>query len=498
MMNEIFIGIDLGSSGLKAVAIDGHSGVALCTVGVTLAYERSPSGGCQIAGVGIHTALHTLLRKIVFELGPRSKEVRAIACTGHGAGLYALNNAGELVNGFGIASTDQRAGLAAMHLSHQIGDKLFEEVGSMPWGGQPTMIAAELSKQTCDFLTDIQHVFFAKDYLTYLLTGEIATDHTDAGTAGLISLEHKTWSSVALEAVGLSNWLPDKLPPLQISGSIVGTLLPKNANALGLPLNVPVAIGAIDLMAAMTAAGATQKNQAVSVFGTWCVNAMLGPIIEPKPRVGAIVSLGESDLRLYMENSPASMANITWLAKVFGMASAKDVMAASATAPRLANGVRFLPYVNGSSSPAGASGTFLGLKAHCTRADMARAVVESVAALHAIHIARFKAGKLSVDRLSVLGGGARDLQLTQLLANLLDSPVHRIQDEEATARGAAMYAAKSCGYQIDAVDCPLLAPSELVEPQACEVERYAGFVSQFDLMTESMSAQFVKLSEHRL
>lgn len=491
MKSNILIGVDMGSSSLKALALEAGSGRAVALSRMPLPHARLAGGGCEVGAQAIGDALAHVLRDVAHQLGPRTAEVRAMACTGHGAGLYALDARGGLAGGRAVASTDQRADARARALAARCGARLFDEVGCSPWPGQPTVIAAELLGTDAVQRGDLHRLLFAKDYLGLLLTGEIATDASDASTAGLVSLATGGWSSAAFEASGLADLGPGAFGPIVPSGSVIGRLLPGPAAHSGLPAGIPVAMGAIDLLASMTAICAEGRGRAVSVFGTWCVNAVVGPVMDPKPAVAAIVNFGRARERLYMENSPSSMANIAWLAGVLGLPDARAVVDLAMTVPLGANGLRFLPFVNGGG---GVTAGFVGLKSHHTRADMARAVVDAVAALHARHVARLAAAGLAAADSTVLGGGAGDLRLVRLLAGLLGRPVERCADDETGARGAALYAAMSQGLDDASPASALLAPCEPVEPDAGEARAHADFNADFNQLIDSMSPAFTHLA----
>jgi L-xylulokinase len=321
----------------------------------------------------------------------------------------------------------------------------------------------------------------------FLLTGEIATDASDASTAGLLSVATGNWSTRAFAAAGIAGLAPQAFGPLVPSGEVVASLRPSEAAAHGLPAGIPVAMGAIDLLASMTAIRAQERSRAVSVLGTWCVNAVIGPVLEPRPEVVAVVNFGHREQRLYMENSPSSMANIAWLAGVLGLPDARAVVDLAMSVPLGAGGLRFLPFVNGG---AGVTAGFVGLKSHHTRGDMARAVVDAVAALHARHTARLAAGGLPVAASTVLGGGASDTRLVRLLAGLLGHPVERCADDETGARGAAIYAAMSQGIDTQ----PLYAPCDTVEPDPTQARAHADFNADFNELIATMSPVFGHLA----
>lgn len=484
----------MGSTGLKAVAFEAGSGAAVASSGRVLPFVQLPRGGCELSAHAIHTALFDALGSVAAQLGPRVHDVRAIGCTGHGAGLYALDADDRLVGGRAVASTDQRAGARAQDLAARDGAALFQEVGCGPWPGQPTLIAAELFGTEAAGRGAMRRLLFAKDYLGFLLTGEMATDASDASTAGLLSLSSGSWSRAAFDAAGLDLG-SIQLPPIVPSGTVIGPLLPSPARDCGLPAGLPVAIGAIDLLASLKAVGADERGEAVAVFGTWCVNAVVGPVVEPKPAVGAVVSFGAAARRLYLENSPSSMANVAWLARTLQFPSAAAVVDCAMSVPLGADGLRFLPFINGGAAPPHASAGFVGLKAHHDRSHMARAVVDSVVALHARHLRRLAAHGLGVTGLvAALGGGARDERMVRLLASLLGHPVERCGDDETGARGAALYAALSQGVQRADGGSVIPAHFSVVEPDAAARQAHADHAASFDQLVDGMASTFAQVT----
>jgi L-xylulokinase len=486
----------MGSTGLKAVAFDSGSGATLASAGSALPFFRLADGGCELSGDAIERVLMDALQAVAGQLGERRKHVRAICCTGHGAGLYALDRDLRLLRGRAVASTDQRAGARARALAVRCGPELFDEVGCPPWAGQPTLLAAELLGHEAVQRGALHRLAFAKDYLALLLTGELATDASDLGTAGLLSLATGTPSRLAFEAAGLADLGPAVLPLRLPPGAVIGHLLPGRAAKTGLPAHLPVAAGAIDVLASLAAVGADRSGQAVAVLGTWCVNAVMGRAIEPKPAVGAIVHVGHeteggADRRLYLDNSPSSMANIGWLARALQFASPAEAVDCAMTVPLGANGLRFLPFINGGGAPEGATAGFIGLKAHHDRAHMARAVVDAVAALHARHLARLASFGLGVPgRVAALGGGARDIRLVRLIATFLGHPVQRCGDDESGARGAAGYAARSQG--LPGLPAP---PMTWVEPDLPALSAHADYYDGLHELVDHLRPAFTHLAE---
>ncbi len=490
MNADIYIGIDMGSTGLKAVAFEAGSGRGLAAAGGGLPFLHLPGGGCELTAEAIETALVHALRSVAEQLGARSRHVRAVACTGHGAGLYALDRHQRLLRGRAVASTDQRAAARARKLGAQHGAALFNDVGCGSWSGQPTLIAAELLGADAVRHGEVHRLLFAKDYLTLLLTGEMVTDASDLSTAGLLSLATGEVSRKPFEAAGLADLGKGALPRIGQAGTVAGLLLSARAAQCGLPAGLPVAVGTIDLLASLAAVGADRQGQAVAILGTWCVNAVVGPVEAPQPAVGAVVHFGDAARRLYLENSPSSMANVAWLARTLNLPHAAAVVEAAMSVPLGAEGLRFLPFINGGGAPQGATAGFIGLQAHHGPAHMARAVVDAVGALHVRHLKRLASFGLGVPGLvSALGGGARDVRMVQLIAGFLGHAVERCGDDETGARGAASLAALSQGLQN-----ALPAQCERIAPPA-DADAHAAFYSSFNELVESLSPAFLKLAE---
>lgn len=494
MSSHVYIGLDLGSSSLKIAAFEGVDGTVLALAGASIPWQRAATGVCQVSGKVLRHFLTDLLAKVCRQLGRRARDVAAIACVGHGGGLYIVDAHGELQNDFAVSSTDQRATRFANTLSQTRGCQLFASVGCAPWSGQPSMIAADIFRQNPAAAHRAATLFFAKDYLSMMLCGELATDYSDASTAGLLDSKTRRPSELAFAVADVPWWKSELLAPLRDSGSPLGQLRPAVAAAVGLPAATPVAMGAIDLYGAMTAAGAVQPGDVAAVFGTWCVNAAVGP------NEGAFADAGNENVRgvsnvvlldsnksvMYMNNSAASMANTTWFAGTVNQSPAALLDAAFSCEPG-ANGLSYIPFINGGGN---ANAAFLGLRAFHTQADMARAVVEGVIALHAKSLNELVASGLPRRRLFALGGGAGDSRLTTLLATMLGETVYTPGPDESGARGAAMFAA----WSINEAAAPMQVPQIAIEPTSGQGRVYGNHLANFEAIMAEMEPVFLRTS----
>ena len=494
MSSHIYIGLDLGSTSLKIAAFDGNTGTALAQAGAPIPWQRAASGACQVPAGVVQQLLTDALSEVSRQLGGRTADVAAMACVGHGGGLYLVDADGALQDGFAVSSTDQRATPIANALARSEAHRLFGTVGCTPWSGQPTMIAAHIHQRNASAFECANTLLFAKDYVAMLLCGERATDYSDAATAGLLDSTTRHPSGLAFELAHVPCWTPSLLARLEESGSPLGQLLPEIAARTGLPSSIPVAMGAIDLYGAMTGVGATQPGDVAAVLGTWCVNATIGPSDDSMrtflDRAGAgisnVVLLDAGIAVMYMNNTAAAMANTTWFAGVVQQDAAQMLNAAFSAEPG-ANGLRYIPFINGGGD---ASAGFLGLRSFHTAADMARAVVEGVIALHAKSLNELAASGLPRHRLFALGGGAGDKRLSALLATMLDCTVYTPGADESGARGAAMFAAASLGHARTALQAPITK----VEPISGLGHFYGEYLADFEALLADMAPVFARLS----
>jgi L-xylulokinase len=493
MASHIYIGLDLGSTSLKIAAFDGEAGTVLAQAGAAIPWQRASTGTCQVPGSVLRPLIMGLLAQVAQQLGARVADVAAMASVGHGGGLYVVDAQEALEDDFAVSSTDQRATPIANALARREARQLFSKVGTGPWSGQPSMIAADIARLNPGAFKKASTLFFAKDYVAMVLCGERATDYSDASTAGLLDSSTRRPSELAFAVANVPIWRTTLLPRLQDSGSPLGQLRPELAAYTGFPASIPVAMGSIDLYGAMAGVGATQVGDVAAVLGTWCVNAAIGAddggmvnvLNAAAPGISNVVLLDSKQSVMYMNNSAAGMANTTWLANTL-QHSTSDLLSAAFSSEPGAHGLRYVPFINGGGD---ASAGFLGLRAFHTPADMARAAVEGVLALHARNLSTLFFSGVP-RRLFVLGGGAGDERLSALLATMLDSSVYTPGADESGARGAAMFAASAVGH----ASAPLQAPLKQVEPMAGLRSFYGQYLANFEGLLADLEPVFARLN----
>ncbi|MCG8479934.1 MAG: xylulokinase [Spirochaetales bacterium] len=325
----------------------------------------------------------------------------------------------------------------------------------------------------------------AKDYIVQRLTGEFVTDFSDASGTNMFDLREKTWSKEILDAIGV----PERMLPTPVaSTTVVGGVRDRVAEEAGLAPGTPVVIGGGDGACATVGAGVVRSGRAYNVLGTssWIAMAAEEPVIDPGQRTFTWVHL---DPALYMPCGTMQSAGFsyTWF---------KDVLCTleSAEADRLgsnvyetlneyvhrsapgARGLLFLPYLLGERSPwwePDARAAFVGLGASHTKEDMTRAVLEGVAHNLRIILGAFDE-TYSIERLVLIGGGARNDAWTRILADLWRRPLDIPEMvEDATSMGAAICGGVGVGlFDSFAVAEELVVPARTVEPNLDTADLY--------------------------
>jgi xylulokinase len=347
-------------------------------------------------------------------------------------------------------------------------------------------------------------------YVIYLLTGEVAVDHSSAGNiGGVYDIARRDWSDEALDMLGIpATMMPEHLVE---SSDVVGGLLSQWTEQLGLEAGTSIVAGGVDAAMATYAAGVTRAGQHVAMIGTsmcWgyinqSVDAHHGLISMPH------VFNGLQDIYVFGGAITAG-ASVTWYREQFCHAEIEAAKAIphgdphrlleedAAQIPAGSDGVMFLPYLMGERSPvwdAKASGAFVGLNLYHTRAHLYRAVLEGVAyALQHNIVAGRKGAKSLDDKLIVVGGAAHSDLWMSIIADITGFPVHTIEQDVEAAMGAALLAAY--GTKLISQETARGGWVKLIERAKPDPARQAVYAERFGIYTDLYPA--LKPVMHRL
>jgi xylulokinase len=454
----MLLGLDLGTSSVKALlmAEDGD----VLGVGSAPYSVRAPRPGW--AESTPEDWWKAALEATGAAVGRRGAEVSAFGLSGQMHGVVLVDEIGLPLRP-AVLWADARSGaeLAAYRGLDRDLDRRLANPSAVGMAG-PSLLW--LRDHEPDAYASARWALQPKDWLRMRMTGETATEPSDASATLLYDLLADDWAYGAVEDLGLRT---DLLAPIVPSGRVAGMLEGETAADLGLREGLPVAAGAADTAAAMLGTGLVLPGPVQLTIGTG------GQVVTPKERP-------EPDPRgrthLYRAASPGlwySMAAIQnaglaleWVRRVLGV-SWKNVYQEAFAVPPGSGGVTFLPYLSGERTPRfdpGARGAWTGLGLDHTRGHLLRAALEGVAFAFREALEALEDLGISAPELRLAGGGTGGSSgepWRQLLADVLGRPLLLLPDEissVASARGAAFLAGLASGVYPTAEDTLPLTP----------------------------------------
>ncbi len=412
----MYLGLDLGTSGLKGVLVDERQAI-LAEASAPLSVSRPRSGWAEQDPADWIAAAGTVLDRLQAARGLAG--LRGIGLSGQMHGAVLLDGAGEVLRP-AILWNDTRAHAEAAALD---ADPRFRAVtGNIVFPGFTAPKLPWVRAHEPEVFGRVAKVLLPKDYLRLWLTGETCTDMSDAAGTGWLDTGAREWSAPLLEACGLH---AGQMPRLVEGSAVSGRLRAALASRYGTGADVVVAGGGGDNAASAVGAGVVRAGQAFVSLGTSGVlfAATEGHRPDPESAVHAFChALPGAWHQMGVILSATDALN--WFAALVGQAPAELTCALG---PARAPGqTLFLPYLGGERTPlndAALRGAFLGLEHATDRAAATRAVLEGVAfALRDCRDALAGTGT-RIERLLALGGGARSEAWLQIIANALGCPV---------------------------------------------------------------------------
>lgn len=465
MSRPAVLGLDLGTSGVKAVLV-GADGAVLARADRGYALSSPCAGWAETDPALWEAAAREAVASV---LSAGDAEIRAVGLDGQMHGTVLVDNAGAPVRP-AVLWADGRA---------------TEELGA--WAGLPPEraralanplapgmtgpVLAWLARHEPDSIARAHRLLLPKDWLrTWLVPGAFVTDPSDASATLLWDLEQDGWSSAVLEATGIPESL---LPEVVPSDSVVGTLSPEVAASWGLPAGIPVVAGCADAAATLVGSQAAPGRLVVTV-GSGAQVVL--PRVEPR-FTGPIrhhtyrAADGGAYAMLAVMNAGIALSRVVEL-----LGGTWGDLYRDYDRTRPVPG--FVPFLSGERLPTGepaGSGRWFGLGLETERRDLFAAALEGLC----FTIRRGVESIPAVDDpvIDVAGGGTRSPVLTQLLADVLGRRLRRIDLEDATAVGAAVL-----GFSAAGLPRPVTAPrgGVVVEPGDAGplTERYARFLAE--------------------
>jgi xylulokinase len=472
---SVLLGLDVGTGGARAVAVDASGNVvAEASSGYPLYIprpgwtEQDPEDWWQ----GAKEALGKVAAEVEDEVG-------GLGLTGQMHGSVFLDASGEVIRP-ALLWNDQRTQAQCEKITEAVGEERLIQVSGNPalTGFQAPKILW-LKDAEPENYSRVSSIMLPKDYVRLRLTGEHATDSSDAAGTLLLDVKRRDWSREILDALEIpAEWMPEVYEGPENTGELNRSL----AEELGLPSGIPVAAGGGDNAAAAVGVGVVERGLLSSSVGTSGVLFAASGDFTPDPsgRIHAFCHAVPGEYHL-MGVTLSAGGSLQWWRDATG-ADYDELVEAASGVPPGAEGLVFLPYLSGERTPhldPQARGAFVGLTSRHGIPHITRAVMEGVIYSLRDSLEIMRGLEMPIEQVRATGGGARSPLWRQLQADVYGVPIHRTTADEGPAHGAALLSGVAAGVYRDVAEaCATVRLREEVtgpDPERARIyEEYYG------------------------
>ena len=490
-MTDYLMGIDLGSTSLKAVVYDLDGNVAARGSRPTERFHPSaehpewtvwePEQIWQGTAAAIRDAVAGL---------DDPRQIRAVAVTGMGMDGLPVDDRGQWLYPM-ISWHDPRTGPQFQWWKEHVGaEKVFSIGGNPLWPINSALRILWVAENEPAVMARTAKWLLIEDFLNFMLCGRQATDYSMASCTLLFDLRRRQWSEELLRLSGIERRLLVDVYP---SATPLGEVTPAAAAITGLPAGTPVILGGHDHLCGALPVGAIEPGVALNVTGTWetVLTATREPVLLPVLREsGMTVQAHVARGRYTVWGGNVAAEMLEWYRKQYGFEAVQRcqreggqdwdyLIAAAAAAPAGSNGVMFLPHMSAAGCPMVDSrslGAFVGLSNRATQGDMLRAMIEGLTYQFLDMITALESGLNGrMDRIVAVGGATRNAFWMQNKADMAGRPIEVPAVEEASPLGAAILAGIGVGLYQDEHDAfrRVYRPGKTYQPDSKLAPRYA-------------------------
>ncbi|MDX9975241.1 MAG: xylulokinase [FCB group bacterium] len=500
----ILLGLDVGTSGTKALAVD-ETGKVLASATVEYPLLSPKPNWAEQRPSDWKAAAFEALSRLAASPGVNKDDIKGLGLTGQMHGSVFLDASGKVLRN-ALLWCDQRTAAQCRTIEEKAGgrDKLIEMVSNPAFAGFTAPKILWLRENEPEVYERVKRVLLPKDYIRYELTGEYATDVADASGTLLFDVKNRRWHT---ELMSLLDLPADMMPRAFEGPEVTGTLSDAAADATGLPRGLPVIAGGGDQAAGGIGTGVVREGVLSAALGTSGV--VFGyanePFTDPKGRVhtfchsvpgkwhvmGVVLSAGGS-LRWFRDAlCPEECA----AAKQSGRDPYEYITAGAEKAPLGAEGLVFLPYLTGERTPhndANAKGAFIGLSLRHTHDHLSRAVLEGVAYAMRDGLDIMRGMGMSATQVRASGGGGRSAFWRRIQADVYRAQMVTINVDEGPAFGAALLASVGAGVygSIEEACDTTIRVVAACEPDAARADAYDKWFNIYQGCYRGLAPEF--------
>lgn len=451
-LSAYWLGLDTGTTSSRALLVDANGRVrasftaphAEMKMAKPLWAEQDPNDWWHAA----KAALHGLLRSS----GIAANAIMGIGLTGQMHGLVLLDKDGHVVRP-ALIWCDQRSQAEVDEINARMTPEAVLKATANPAiTGFTLPKLLWVRKHDPEAWAKVRHLLLPKDFIRYKLTGELASDVSDASGTGMFDVANRRWSNAVLDGLEISQSL---LPPVHESPAATGEVTAAAARETGLEAGTVVVAGAGDQAASAIGNGIVSPGKVSCTVGTSGVVFAFSerPVYDPKGRVHTFCHAIPGAWHVMGVTQGAGLS-LQWFRNRFAPDLEYDSLTAEATlSPPGAHGLFWLPYLMGERTPhldALARGAWIGLTAKHGRPDLVRSVLEGVCFSLADSLEIIRELGMAPSEVRLSGGGARSPFWTQLFADIFNTPVAILESQEGSAYGAALLAMLGTGEYLNA------------------------------------------------
>lgn len=441
---QLFLGIDCGTQGTKAIILDAHSGQVLGQ-GAAAHSMISGANGCREQDTSQWLEAFTLAtRRALLAANVDGQQILGIGVSGQQHGLVLLDDQGQVLRPAKLWCDTESTAENDRLLSHLGGETgSLERLGVVIAPGYTVSKLLWTKEQHPEVFSRIARILLPHDYLNYWLTGRSCCEYGDASGTGYFNVRTRQWDLQLLRDIDSTGRLQAALPELIDAHQAVGTLLPSIAEHLGINPQALVSSGGGDNMMGAIGTGNIKPGIiTMSLGSSGTVYAYADqPNVSPDASVATFCSSSGGWLPLICT---MNLTNATGVMRDLFELDIEQFNQLVAQAPIGAEGVCMLPFLNGERVPAlpHATGSLLGLTmTNLTQANLCRAVVEGTTFGLRFGLDLLRQNGLQSLRICLIGGGSKSPVWRQMVADIMNTPVICTEQSEAAALGAAIQAA---------------------------------------------------------
>ncbi len=502
------LGIDIGTSGTKTVLFD-KLGTVLASATVEYPLYQPENGWAEQEPLDWWNAVKATVNSVISESGVDAAEIKGVGLSGQMHGLVMLDKDNNVLRP-SIIWCDQRTAKECEEIEAKVGkERLIEITANPALTGFTASKIMWVKKHQPEVYAKCAHILLPKDYIRFMLTGEYATEVSDASGMQLLDVPKRCWSDEVLEKLDIDKSLLGKVYE---SPEVTGYVNEEASKATGLKVGTAVVGGAGDNAAAAVGTGVVKEGRAFTTIGTsGVVFAHSDKIsIDPKGRVHTFCCAVPGAWHVMGVTQGAGLS-LKWLrdtvcSEEINEAKSQDkdpyyVMDKEAEAVNIgAERLLYLPYLMGERTPhldPDARGVFFGLSAMHGRPHMIRAVMEGVSYSLMDCLSVFSEMGIYPDSMIACGGGGTSKLWRKMLADIYNCPISTIASKEGPALGVAILAMVGTGMygSVEEACEAVIKPGTTQNPESENHKKYMLFYERYCALYPALKEEFAKLAE---